>query len=100
MYNNIVIYEKPNGKIIYRATKYDERKEVGDTNSYGWKVVGVQKIRNGICYSEKEYNTLLQHRKIRKNIGKFIINIVSDFDAMEAAKWLFIGYIVLKLCQQ
>lgn len=99
MYNNIIIYKKPNGELIYRAIEFIETKQIGDTNRYGWIIVGIQKIKDGKCYSIDDYNALLLHRKKWSRVVDIIKRIYNKIDLAEVMKWTFIGYVMLQLCK-
>lgn len=99
MYSHIIIWKKPNGELLYRATQYDSRREIGDVNNYGWSIVGIQKIQKGKCYSLKDYNALLLRRKKWSGLTTNIQNIFDKVDPIEILKWAFIGYVMLNLCQ-
>ena len=99
MYSQIVIYRKPNGDILYRAIGFDEQRQIGDKNSYGWTVVGIQKIKEGRCYPIEEYNSLLQRKEKWGRLTKGLKFFIGKIDPVETTKWIFIGYIMLQLCQ-
>lgn len=99
MYSQIVIYKKPNGQILYRATTSIERREIGQKNNYGWEIVGIQKIKNGKCYSLNEYNTLLQQKQKWSRATRRITRTIEKLDPAEIMKWGFIAFLFLKLCQ-
>ena len=99
MYSQIVIYQKPNGGLLYRAVGFNEQRKIGDRNSYGWTIVGIQKIKNGKCYPLAQYNSLLLRKEKWGRIAKIIGRFLGKFDPIEVIKWIFIGYIVIQICQ-
>ena len=73
-YGYMIIYQKGNGDLLYRAMKHKPQYSKGSTTQYGWKVVDIQRLYNGKTYSYNDYNTLLIRRKNIHNVLS-IINI-------------------------
>lgn len=65
-YGYMIIYKKPNGKLIYRGISNYTAYRVGDKNSYGWEVMDIKRLYKGKTYSIDEYNDLLS-RKFKVN---------------------------------
>lgn len=62
-YNYMIIYQKENGKMMYRAIKHKPTYKVGDITSMGWKVLDIKRLLDGKCYSRFEFNNKLRHKK-------------------------------------
>ena len=71
-YGYMVVYQKCNNDIIYRACKTKPEHHKGDITSMGWKVLDIQRLYNGKCYPTYEFDNLL-NRKGR--IHNIFINI-------------------------
>lgn len=61
-YRYMVIYEKHNGNLLYRALTAKPHYKKGQTTSMGWKVLDIQHIRNGKCITTAEYDMKLNRR--------------------------------------
>ena len=58
-YGYMVIYQKNNNDLIYRANKTRPAYNIGDKTSMGWKVIDIQRLHNGKCYSMNEFDKKL-----------------------------------------
>lgn len=58
----LVLYEKNNGKLIYRYRNSKPQYEVGSITSMGWKLVDIRKLYNGSVISEYNYNELINKK--------------------------------------
>jgi len=86
-YGYMVIYQKENGDLLYRASKTKPHYLKGDNTSMGWKVVDIQRLYNGKIYSYFEYDNLLRRKfKIR--------NILSYIDKINISKVLTISFFI------
>lgn len=95
MYPFLVIYQKPNGEVIYRIVKFLFL-DVGQENNSGWKVISIQQYNSKKkrfeeivpWYSHRYYNYSLEKRKKEykkmhkrnklKNKIKKIITIIKE----------------------
>lgn len=71
-YGYMIIYQKGNGDLLYRAMKHKPQYSKGSTTQYGWKVVDIQRLYNGKTYSYNDYDTLLNRRKKLNSILSII----------------------------
>lgn len=71
-YGYMIIYQKGNGELLYRAMKHKPQYSKGSTTQYGWKVVDIQRLYNGKTYSYNDYDTLLNRRKKLNSILSII----------------------------
>lgn len=68
----IVVYQKSNGKIIYRPVKYIVDLTIGKETSMGWKVIDIQYYINNKYCSYEEYKKILEMNieKVKKEVSK------------------------------
>lgn len=65
-------YQKKNGDIIQKYINVYTQYGIGETNSYGWKVLNKEYLHKGNYYSYSEYSNLLDKEcKKSLNIMKF-----------------------------
>jgi len=94
-YNYMIIYQKYNGELLYRAVKTRPGYSKGDKTSMGWKVIDILRLYNGKCYSTYEYDTLLSKKnKIYKSI-----NIINKIDIIKLIEFLIVVYFFVFLCK-
>lgn len=78
-YRYMVIYEKHNGDILYRALTTTPHYKKGDITSMGWKVLDIQHIDNGKCYTTADYDYKLNRRyKIHHTLTLINKNSILD----------------------
>lgn len=67
-----ITYQKKNGDLIRRTISTYSPYKMGDTNSYGWKVIDIKYKYNDKFYSRRDYDNLVNRDWIRrKKINKF-----------------------------
>ena len=87
----MVIYQKANGKLLYRARRTPPQYGKGQKNSYGWIVKDIQVLYKGKCYTTAEYDNKLEHRyKIYKMICA--IDKTSIYDMLKLIVVLMVLY--------
>lgn len=55
----LIIYEKPDHKIVTRLRSSIPFFEIGDTTGYGWRVLDIQYLYENKFYSKKQFDKLL-----------------------------------------
>lgn len=61
-------YQKKNGEIIRRTISSFSPYRIGDTNSYGWKVIDIKYNYNNKYYPKSEYDALVYKSLNRSRI--------------------------------
>lgn len=74
-YGYLIVYKKPNGKIIYRGSSSYNTARVGDYNHFGWEVIDIKRLYKGKTYSSEEYNNLLSRKRKFNDFVSVITNI-------------------------
>ena len=74
-YGYMVIYQKNNGDLIYRARKTQPYYHKGNITSMGWKVVDIQRLYNGKNYSICEFDEKLNRKNKFRNITTLLRSI-------------------------
>lgn len=75
-YGYMVIYQKNNNDLIYRANKTRPNYNKGDTTSMGWKVIDIQRLYNGKCYSMSKFDDKL----VQKNKTHHLLYFINSID--------------------
>lgn len=89
-YGYMIVYKKPNGKLIYRGLATYNTHRIGDINCYGWEVMDIKRLYKGKTYSIDEYNNLLS-RKFRVND---IIRTIKNIDLKKVIEIIMLLLII------
>ena len=89
-YEFISIYKKPDGELTYRATEHKPETAVGHCNSYGWKLLSIQKINEGKVISMDEYDALLRSRRKKEEWFRKIKWTIQKIDFAKLAEWFML----------
>lgn len=85
-YRYMVIYQKYNGDILYRALTSTPTYKIGQTTSMGWKVLDIQHMEKGKCFTTKEYDIKLN----RKDKLNHILTVIHRVDILDILKFVLI----------
>lgn len=88
-YGYMVIYKKNNNDLIYRANKTRPNYNKGEITSMGWKVVDIQRLYNGKCYSMSVFDSKLE----KKNKTHTLLYFINSIDIIKLIE--IIGLLVV-----
>lgn len=82
-YGYMVIYQKNNNDLIYRANKTRPAYNIGDKTSMGWKVLDIQRLHNGKCYSMNEFD-----KKLSVKHPHYLLYFINSLDIKKLAQMI------------
>ena len=91
MYRYLIVYLKPNNKLVYKLLKHKPQYKVGEKNQYEWIVVDIKNVMKNKCYSPTDY----VRKKKMKHLFLSFTNIFTQINYSKIIEISLIIYIMV-----